>query len=200
MGLGAGAELAAGWRGWRNGAGATGGGAVVGWIRRPGRAPRGEMSEWLKEHAWKACVGVILLPWVRIPLSPPLAFCKSLKIKWLANFLGDNPAFNPPFSCAVPADVQSRARTKPDPGPRRDRAPETRFGGRRPRRLRPVRVGLRPNARRPASDLPDTQALTAEGTSCPTRGGCRAAIAGPGRSGRRSGGARPHWFGGFAMR
>ena len=23
------------------------------------------------EHAWKACVGVILLPWVRIPLSPP---------------------------------------------------------------------------------------------------------------------------------
>ena len=21
------------------------------------------MSEWLKEHAWKACVGVILLPW-----------------------------------------------------------------------------------------------------------------------------------------
>ena len=31
----------------------------------------GEMSEWLKEHAWKACVGVILLPRVRIPLSPP---------------------------------------------------------------------------------------------------------------------------------
>ena len=30
------------------------------------------MSEGLKEHAWKACVGVILLPWVRIPLSPPL--------------------------------------------------------------------------------------------------------------------------------
>ena len=32
--------------------------------------PHGEMSEWLKEHAWKACVGVTL-PWVRIPLSPP---------------------------------------------------------------------------------------------------------------------------------
>ena len=31
---------------------------------------RGEMSEWLKEHAWKACVGETL-PWVRIPLSPP---------------------------------------------------------------------------------------------------------------------------------
>ena len=31
----------------------------------------GEMSEWLKEHAWKACVGVTL-PRVRIPLSPPI--------------------------------------------------------------------------------------------------------------------------------
>ena len=31
----------------------------------------GEMSEWLKEHAWKACVGVTL-PRVRIPLSPPM--------------------------------------------------------------------------------------------------------------------------------
>jgi hypothetical protein len=30
----------------------------------------GEVSEWLKEHAWKACVGEIL-PWVRIPPSPP---------------------------------------------------------------------------------------------------------------------------------
>ncbi len=29
------------------------------------------MSEWLKEHAWKACVGETL-PWVRIPLSPPV--------------------------------------------------------------------------------------------------------------------------------
>ena len=38
-----------------------------------GRSPQikyGEMSEWLKEHAWKACVGETL-PWVRIPLSPP---------------------------------------------------------------------------------------------------------------------------------
>ena len=31
----------------------------------------GEVSEWLKEHAWKACVGEIL-PWVQIPPSPPL--------------------------------------------------------------------------------------------------------------------------------
>ena len=35
----------------------------------------GEMSEWLKEHAWKACVGETL-PWVRIPLSPPTFRCK----------------------------------------------------------------------------------------------------------------------------
>lgn len=34
-----------------------------------GLGPAGEMSEWLKEHAWKACVGVTL-PRVRIPLSP----------------------------------------------------------------------------------------------------------------------------------
>ncbi len=27
------------------------------------------MSEWLKEHDWKSCVGATS-PWVRIPLSP----------------------------------------------------------------------------------------------------------------------------------
>ena len=32
----------------------------------------GEMTEWLKVHAWKACVRVTV-PWVRIPLSPPRA-------------------------------------------------------------------------------------------------------------------------------
>ena len=30
----------------------------------------GEVAEWLKAHAWKACKGVIL-SWVRIPFSPP---------------------------------------------------------------------------------------------------------------------------------
>jgi hypothetical protein len=35
---------------------------------------RGEVSEWLKEHAWKACVGATQ-PWVRIPPSPPLFSC-----------------------------------------------------------------------------------------------------------------------------
>ncbi len=34
------------------------------------RGPQGEMAEWLKAHAWKACVRETV-PWVRIPLSPP---------------------------------------------------------------------------------------------------------------------------------
>src|SRR5262245_58828122 len=34
------------------------------------------MSEWLKEHAWKACVGETL-PCVRIPLSPPQLFFRN---------------------------------------------------------------------------------------------------------------------------
>ena len=34
------------------------------------RGTFGEMAEWLKAHAWKACVRETV-PWVRIPLSPP---------------------------------------------------------------------------------------------------------------------------------
>src|SRR5437660_616888 len=34
------------------------------------RVVPGEMAEWLKAHAWKACLGETLT-WVRIPLSPP---------------------------------------------------------------------------------------------------------------------------------
>ena len=33
----------------------------------------GEMAEWLKAHAWKACVRETV-PWVRIPLSPPVSW------------------------------------------------------------------------------------------------------------------------------
>src|SRR5687767_10019553 len=36
------------------------------------------MSEWFKEHAWKACVGETL-PRVRIPLSPPSFAKRSLR-------------------------------------------------------------------------------------------------------------------------
>ena len=35
------------------------------------RTRTGEMAEWLKAHAWKACLGETLT-WVRIPLSPPV--------------------------------------------------------------------------------------------------------------------------------
>src|SRR5215471_5623188 len=34
----------------------------------------GEMAEWLKAHAWKACL-LERVTWVRIPLSPPLNYC-----------------------------------------------------------------------------------------------------------------------------
>ena len=38
----------------------------------------GEVAEWLKAHAWKACKG-FSLSWVRIPFSPPnLIFLKKL--------------------------------------------------------------------------------------------------------------------------
>ena len=37
-------------------------------VLRPSMA-EGEMTEWPKVHAWKACV-LARVPWVRIPLSP----------------------------------------------------------------------------------------------------------------------------------
>ena len=36
----------------------------------PKERPSGEVAEWLKAHAWKACVRESV-PWVRIPPSPP---------------------------------------------------------------------------------------------------------------------------------
>ena len=45
-----------------------------GYLQKSARAFKrglfGEMAEWLKAHAWKACVRETV-PWVRIPLSPP---------------------------------------------------------------------------------------------------------------------------------
>jgi hypothetical protein len=38
----------------------------------------GEMAEWLKAHAWKACVRETV-PWVRIPLSPPVSSLSSIQ-------------------------------------------------------------------------------------------------------------------------
>ena len=43
----------------------------------------GEMAEWLKAHAWKACVRETV-PWVRIPLSPPSYLCPSCNGEWVA--------------------------------------------------------------------------------------------------------------------
>src|ERR1700746_3084085 len=43
----------------------------------------GEMAEWLKAHAWKACVRETV-PWVRIPLSPPYAINFSIFLDFIA--------------------------------------------------------------------------------------------------------------------
>ena len=43
--------------------------------------PHGELAEWLKAHAWKACIGATLSG-VRIPHSPPLKIWKlSVRVK-----------------------------------------------------------------------------------------------------------------------
>ena len=41
-------------------------------LGRPGGQVRGEVSEWLKEHAWKVCKRLIPASRVRIPPSPPV--------------------------------------------------------------------------------------------------------------------------------
>src|SRR5215468_11104414 len=55
------------------------------------------MSEWFKEHAWKACVGETL-PRVRIPLSPPPTLAHAHSVSARVVF--------PPLS----ADLRSRLR------------------------------------------------------------------------------------------
>ena len=45
---------------------------------------RGEMAEWLKAHAWKACLGETLT-WVRIPLSPPGIICNPFYLNNLSS-------------------------------------------------------------------------------------------------------------------
>ena len=47
---------------------------------------QGEMAEWLKAHAWKACLGETLT-WVRIPLSPPES-CKARRFRRLQSMIG----------------------------------------------------------------------------------------------------------------
>ncbi len=43
---------------------------LIGWVWKPYSLSFGEVSEWLKEHAWKAC-GRETASGVRIPPSPP---------------------------------------------------------------------------------------------------------------------------------
>ena len=55
----------------------------------------GEVSEWLKEHAWKVCIGEILSR-VRIPPSPQIVyqpFLESLLNIVLTGFLLDRGAW-----------------------------------------------------------------------------------------------------------
>ncbi len=44
-------------------------------LRRRGQGPSGEVAEWLKAHAWKACIRETVSR-VRIPLSPPINLFK----------------------------------------------------------------------------------------------------------------------------
>src|SRR4051794_23337135 len=48
------------------------------------------MAEWLKAHAWKACVRETV-PWVRIPLSPP---CRDFDAKLRFRALGTSGSLN----------------------------------------------------------------------------------------------------------
>jgi hypothetical protein len=38
----------------------------------------GEVAEWMKAHAWKACIEATL-SWVRIPFSPPIFIMINIK-------------------------------------------------------------------------------------------------------------------------
>src|SRR3954462_7867164 len=53
------------------------------------------MAEWLKAHAWKACLGETLT-WVRIPLSPPFLFASINLIfsNWISFWLPFMPSYS----------------------------------------------------------------------------------------------------------
>src|SRR5438045_5661888 len=78
---------------------------VLNSIRQP---LRGEMAEWLKAHAWKACLGETLT-WVRIPLSPPLA-TRSTRRSWNVAVLLPGEADTAPCSGGSALGLTSRNR------------------------------------------------------------------------------------------
>src|SRR5215469_13042776 len=70
----------------------------------------GEMAEWLKAHAWKACLGETLT-WVRIPLSPPASLsCREFPSPFPAEFV--NSAH---ISQSLPAKPDCGERTRVQP-------------------------------------------------------------------------------------
>src|SRR5215510_4856580 len=66
----------------------------------------GEMAEWLKAHAWKACVRETV-PWVRIPLSPPSLFSNRFSPRPLRWFLADNCRVLPRSARTMEASVRA---------------------------------------------------------------------------------------------
>jgi hypothetical protein len=80
-------------------------------FRRPGpaRVGDGEVAEWLKAHAWKACLGETLTR-VRIPLSPPAGGDKALILLFISAYREARPQYLPqlvplPVPLEVGADV-----------------------------------------------------------------------------------------------
>jgi hypothetical protein len=65
------------------------------------------MAEWLKAHAWKACLGETLT-WVRIPLSPP----PSPDCREISHTLPEIPAKSPPIRSFL---ISNRTAEKPTP-------------------------------------------------------------------------------------
>src|ERR1700690_2563240 len=51
-------------------------------VRRHELPTRGGVAEWLKAHAWKACLRETVT-WVRIPLPPPLSLRAQLSVAML---------------------------------------------------------------------------------------------------------------------
>jgi hypothetical protein len=65
----------------------------------------GEVSEWLKEHAWKACVPA-MVPQVRILFSPP----RIKMSKWTSLFL--RTGFEPALLCSKSRKVRRSERSE----------------------------------------------------------------------------------------
>src|ERR1700722_11581541 len=96
------------------------------------------MAEWLKEDAWKACLGETLT-WVRIPLSPPEIRPARLPVSRAAH--RDRPLLRPPLPWAiaeplsVPGGLQRVSRSESRRRHRPWRMPQNRLDRDRNRRV-----------------------------------------------------------------